>query len=133
MVNQQKPSKGIHIALWVAQVLLAVSLVWASYMKLFQPVEKLSAMWPWTGQVPVAVVKLTGMVDLLAALGLILPLLFRIQPKLTPIAAVGIIVLMLCAGIFHIMRGEASLIGVNIFFAVLAAFIAWGRFKNVSG
>jgi hypothetical protein len=99
--------------------------------EIIQPTEKLAAMWPWTDQVPAALVKLTGMVDLLGAVGLILPSLLHIQPKLTPIAAIGVIVLMLCASIFHIVRGEASLIGVNIVFAAIAAFVAWGRFKKV--
>jgi hypothetical protein len=130
MANQQKSSKIIHLILWIVQVVLAASFVWAGLMKLFQPTEKLSAMWPWAGEVPVALLKLTGIVDLLGAVGLILPSLFRIKPKLTPIAAIGVIVLMLCAGIFHIVRGEASVIWVNIAFAAMAAFIAWGRLKK---
>lgn len=120
----------MKISLWAAQLLLAAGFIWASMMKLFQPIEQLSAMWPWTGQVPLALVKFTGIVDLLAASGLILPSLTRIQPKLTPITAIGIIALMLCASIFHISRGEASVIGINIIFALIAAFIAWGRFKK---
>lgn len=117
----------MHITLWLAQVVLAIVLGWAASMKLFQPIEKLSAMWPWTGQIPVLLVKLSGIVDLIGAIGLILPALVRIKPQLTPIAALGIIVLMVCASIFHIARGEASGIGVNIVFALIAAFIAWGR------
>jgi len=131
MNDQHKPSKAINFALWVAQVFLAASLIWASLMKLFQPIEKLSAMWPWTGQIPVAMVKFTGIIDLLGAIGLILPALIRVKPKLTPIAALGIIALMICATTFHIIRGEASVIGANIVFAILAAFVAWGRFKKV--
>jgi len=130
MENQQKTSKIIHITLWGAQVILAGSLIWAASMKLFQPIEKLSAMWPWTSQISVTAVKLTGIVDLLGALGLILPALLRTRPKLTPIAAIAIVLLMLCASIFHIARGEASLIGVNIVFAVIAAFVAWGRLRK---
>ena len=117
----------MHIVLWIAQAVLAISLVWAALMKLGQPIEKLSAMWPWTGQVPAGLVKLTGLLDLASALGLILPSLLRIKPNLTAVAAMGIVVLMVCASIFHITRGEASLIGVNIIFAVIAGFIAWGR------
>ncbi|GAB3557682.1 DoxX family protein [Spirosoma fluminis] len=131
MIDQQPYSRTIHNMLWVAQVSLAASLVWAAGMKLVQPVDKLSAMWPWVGQVPAALVKFTGLVDLLGAIGLILPSLVRIKPKLTPIAAIGIIVLMLCASIFHIGRGEASGIGVNIVFAIIAAFVAWGRLRKV--
>lgn len=128
MVYPQKSSRAIHIALWVVQVVLTASFVWAAWMKLFQPIDRLSAMWPWTGQVPTALVRATGIVDFLGAMGLILPSLLRIQPRLTPIAAMAIIVLMLCASVFHSMRGEASVIGVNIVFGIMAAFVAWGRF-----
>ena len=128
MSSQQKPSKAINIVLWVAQVVLATTFIWAAAMKWFQPVEKLAAMWPWTGQIPGILVKLTGLIDLVGAVGLILPSLLRIKPKLTPIAAIGIILLMISASIFHIARGEAAQIGANIVFAGMAAFIAWGRF-----
>ena len=80
---------------------------------------------------PVMGVKLTGVVDLLGAMGLVLPTLLRIRPGLTPIAAICIILLMVCASVFHLMRGEASVIGVNVVFALLAAFVAWGRFTRV--
>ncbi|GAB3977912.1 DoxX family protein [Spirosoma terrae] len=127
MENQRISSNVVHIVLWVVQVILAVSLIWAAWMKLVQPIEQLATMWPWAGQVPVALVKMTGIVDLLGAAGLILPSVLRIQPKLTPMAAISIIILMVCASVFHIMRGEVALIGVNIVFAILAAFVAWGR------
>jgi uncharacterized membrane protein YphA (DoxX/SURF4 family) len=131
MRRQPKSSKTLHLTLWVAQVVLAGSFMWAGLAKLFQPVETIAAMWPWTGQVPVALVKLTGIADVAGAIGLILPSLLGNQAKLTPITALGVIVLMVCAGIFHIARGEASQIGVNVAFALIAAFIAWGRFKKV--
>lgn len=130
MTNQQQPSKALNIALWTTQILLAASMVWAASMKLFQPVDKLAAMWPWAGQVPAAFVKFTGIIDLLGGLGLILPAMLHIRPRLTPITAIAVIVLMICASAFHISRGEASVIGVNIAFAAMAAFIAWGRLKE---
>lgn len=130
MANGQKPLTVLHIALWVVQILLAASLVWSAWMKLFQPINQLAAMWPWTGQIPATLVKLTGIVDFLGAIGLILPALLRIRPQLTPIAAGCIIVLMMCAITFHALRGEASVIGFNIVFALLAAFVAWGRFTK---
>lgn len=100
-------------------------------MKLIQPVASLSAMWPWAGQVPASLVKFTGVIDIVGAVGLILPSLLRIGPKLTPLAAMGVIALMLFASVFHIARGEASVIGVNIVFAAIAAFIIWGRVEKV--
>jgi hypothetical protein len=98
-------------------------------MKLFQTTGKLAEMWPWTADNAI-LVKLTGILDLLAGIGLVLPALLRIQPKLTIYAAYGTIALMVTASIFHIARGEASQIGVNIFFAVFAILIAWGRLKK---
>jgi uncharacterized membrane protein YphA (DoxX/SURF4 family) len=130
MTNQQKFSKAMHISLWAAQIVLAIVFIWAAMMKLFQPAEKLAAMWPWTGQVPASLVKFTGIVDLLGGIGLVLPSLLHIKPKLTPITAIGIIVLMVCGSVFHILRGEASAIRVNIIFTCIAIFIAWGRFRN---
>jgi len=129
MTNQQKSSKAMNIILWIAQVFVAAGFIWVAAIKLFQPIEKIAAMWPWTGEVPSLMVRLLGVVDLLGGLGLILPSLLHIKPRLTAFTAIAIIALMVCAGIFHIARGEAAVIGVNIFFAVIAAFIAWGRLK----
>lgn len=121
--------KTTHILLWVAQILLSVSLIWAAYVKLFHSIEQLEVMWPWTGEVSPGFVRLTGIIDLLGALGILLPALFRFKPVLTPIAASGIVLLMISACIFHICRGEASQIGFNIAFGAIAAFVAYGRFK----
>jgi len=129
MENKKASSKAMNVALWVAQIFLAVSLIWAAWMKLFFPIDRLSALWPWTDQIPLVLVKCSGMVDLLGAMGLILPALFRVRQRLVPMAAVAIVILMLCAGVFHVLRGEASVIGVNIVFAVVAGFVAWGRRK----
>jgi uncharacterized membrane protein len=125
----QPPSRSMHISLWVAQVILAAFLISGTILK-FMPVEKISAMMPWTGQLPLLEVRLLGIVDLLGALGLILPSWLRIKPRLTPWAAICIIALMICAITFHVSRGEASVIGTNIFAAGIATFIAWGRFKK---
>jgi uncharacterized membrane protein len=130
MTNQKAPSKVLNIALWVIQVILAVSLLMGTVMK-FMPIEKVAPIMPWMGQLPKITVRLSGVIDLLGALGLILPALFHIKPILTPWAAIGILLLMICASVFHIARGEASVIGANIVFAIMAAFIAWGRFKKV--
>lgn len=99
-------------------------------MKLAKSPAELAAMWPWAGEVSPALVKLTGIADLLGGLGLILPSLLRIKPALTSAAALGIVVLMICASVFHILRGEASQIGFNLVVAVLAGFVAWGRRKQ---
>ncbi len=107
--------------------MLAGVLGWAAWMKFFQPLKALAAKYPWMGQAPVAFLKFTGFVDLLGALGLILPGLLGIRPQLTCYAAIGVMLLMVAASIFHIVRGEAQVIGFNIVCFFVAGFIAWGR------
>jgi hypothetical protein len=124
-MSVRKSSKPLHAASWIIQVLLSATLIWAAYMKLFQTGEALSAMWPWTGDVPPVVVKLTGIMDLLAGLGLVLPGLLNIRPAITFVAAGGVVVLMVCAMVFHLSRGESP--AFNIVFAAFAAVVAWGR------
>jgi len=116
----------MNIFSWIAQVLLAATFIWSSATKLLSSPATLAAMWPWTGT-HLTLVKFTAIVDLLAGIGLILPTLLRIRPILTVYAAIGTIVLMIVAGIFHIMRGEGNAIGVNIFFAIVAGFVVWAR------
>ncbi|MDQ5928943.1 MAG: hypothetical protein QG594_721, partial [Bacteroidota bacterium] len=123
-------SKGLNITLWIAQTLISLTLIWAAYAKLLQPIEETAKMLPWAVDNP-GLLKFTGFIDLLGALGIILPAIFRIQPKLTVFAAYGTIALMIAASAFHVSRGEASLIGMNIFFLLLAVFVAWGRTKKV--
>lgn len=122
-MREQKTSRALNIALWATQILLAVTFLWAGTMKIFKPGE---LPWPWVKENP-GLVTITGVFDLLAGLGLVLPALFRIQPRLTVYAAYGTILLMIAASIFHISRGEGSQIGFNIFVLVCAIFIAWGR------
>ena len=130
MASQQRSSKAIHILLWVAQAVLAAMFLMAGAMKSTQPIEKLSQMMPWAGQIPEALVRFIGVSELLGAIGLLLPALLRIKPNLTPLAAVGLATIQLFAAAFHISRGETSVIGMNIALFLVAAFIAWGRFKK---
>jgi putative oxidoreductase len=130
MTSEQTRANTLNIILWIAQILLSASFIWAGLMKLFSPGEKLATMWPWTAE-NITLVKFTGVLDILAGIGLVLPGLLRIQPKITIYSAYGTILLMIAASIFHISRGEASQIGANIFFLALAIFIAWGRSKKV--
>ncbi|RNL78139.1 DoxX family protein [Sinomicrobium pectinilyticum] len=130
MAQKKSSLKLLNVLLWVAQLLLAVSLIWAAAMKLFQPAGTLARMWPWTADYPFLVM-LTGIVDLTGGIGLVLPAWRRISPKLTVFAAIGTLTLMITAIVFHISRNEASQTGINIFFAALAIFIVWGRTVKV--
>ncbi len=126
MTSEQKNSKTLNIILWIAQVVLALTFIWSASMKLFKPSD---LPWLWIKENP-GLVKATAILDFLAGIGLILPALLRIRPKLTIYAAYGTIVLMIAAIIFHISRGEASQIGFNVFVIITAVFIAWGRQKK---
>ncbi len=129
MIKEQKTSKALNITLWVAQVILAAGFLWGSSMKLFLTVHELAEMWPWTiGNR--GLVSFSAILDILIGVGLVLPTLLRILPKLTIYASYGAIALMIGASVFHISRGEASEIGINIFFGIIALFIAWGRLKK---
>jgi len=126
MTNTKKKSTGLNVTLWIVQGLLAASLFWAGGVKLMSSPDELAAMWPWTIEHR-TLVMLTGVVDLLAGIGLILPMALGVKPHLTVYAAYGVVVLMIVASVFHITRGEADSIGVNVVFGVMAAFVAWGR------
>lgn len=123
-------NKGLNIALWAAQVVLAGMFLMAGAMKSTQPIETLAVAMPWAGQVPAALVRFIGISEALGALGLLLPSLLRIRPQLTPLAASGLVLVMLLAAAFHISKGEVSALGINFTLGLVAAFIAWGRWKK---
>lgn len=127
--TQPTRPKGLFTTLWIIQATLALGFAWAAFTKLFSSPEELAAMWPWTAAHP-TLVKVTGIIDLAAAFGFVLPGLFKTLPKLTLYTAYGTLLLMLVATGFHIIRGEASVIGVNVFFALASAVVIWGRSKR---
>ncbi|MCU0699625.1 MAG: DoxX family protein [Myxococcaceae bacterium] len=123
------PSKGLHVGLWVAQGLLAAAFLMAGGMKVSAPLEQLQAQMPWVTGAMGGAVRFIGIVELLGALGLVLPAATRIMPKLTPLAAAGLLTVMVLGALTHISRGEYPMIVANLVLGGLAAFIAWGRFK----
>lgn len=129
MTQHQKNSKLFNTTAWICQILLSLTLLWAAGMKLFQPIDQLSQQWPWTADNAI-LTRGAGVVDLLGGLGLVLPMALGIRPILALYSAYGTIVLMVAASVFHISRGEASLIGFNIFVAFVAGFVVWVRSKK---
>tara|TARA_R110002020_G_scaffold6228_1_gene26045 strand:- start:189 stop:584 length:396 start_codon:yes stop_codon:yes gene_type:complete len=122
----QKRSNPLNISLWAVQILLILTFIYAGFMKLFFPAD---LPWLWIKENP-ELVWISGIVDVLAGLGLTLPSLLRIRPMLTVYAAFGTIALMLSAILFHVLRGEGDQIGFNVFMLIAAGFIAWGRGKK---
>jgi uncharacterized membrane protein YphA (DoxX/SURF4 family) len=118
----------MNVFLWVLQAVLALAFAVAGVQKALRPKEKLAANLPWVEDYGQGTVRFIGVVELLAAIGLILPALTGIAPVLTALAAVGLVVIMLLAMNTHRRRREWSGIGVNAVLLVLAAIVAWGRF-----
>jgi hypothetical protein len=123
-------NKALRIGLWAAQGLLAIVFCGAGFTKLITPIDQLAAMMPWAGQSPVFFVRAIGLIDLAGGLGVLLPALTRIQPRLTWLAALGCLVLQICAAIFHVGRGEFAVLPLNGMLFVLSAFVFWGRLRK---
>jgi hypothetical protein len=119
----------VNIALWVAQALLALAFLFAGGSKLLQPKDALAKRgMAFVEDFSAGQVKLIGSAEVLGALGLILPRATGIAPVLTPIAGVGLAILMIGAALTHLRRDERNAITPNASLFVLAAFVAVGRF-----
>ena len=118
----------MNIVLWILQALLALAFAMSGIMKLTQPKEKLAAQMAYVEDFSGGMVRLIGLLELLAAIGLIVPALTGILPILTPLAALGLVLIMLGAILTHLRRKEYSMIGVNFVLLLLAAIVAYGRF-----
>jgi len=99
----------------------------AGVMKAFQ-YERAKASLPWVKDVPHGLTTFIGIAELLGGLGLLLPAITGILPWLTPLAGVGLALVMLLAIGFHASRREPQAIGFNAVLLILAAFVAYGRF-----
>jgi putative oxidoreductase len=122
-------SKFIHSVLWILQVALAAAFGLAGFMKLTLPIEELAKQgMSFVNDYAVDTVRLIGISEVLGALGLILPAALRIKPILTPIAALGLTIIMVLATIYHAMHNEP--IVTTVLFLVITLFIAWGRLKK---
>jgi hypothetical protein len=117
--------QSLHIALWIFQVLLVLAFAAGSFMKLALPYATLAKTMPWAARTPEMAVRGIGAIELLGALGLLLPSILRILPVLTPIAAAGLVFTMLGAVATEISAGGNPV--TPLAFGLLAAFVAWGR------
>jgi hypothetical protein len=119
----------MNIALWIIAGLLAVAFLAGGAMKMIQPKEKLAASgFGFVEDFSAGAVKAIGAVEVLAAVGLILPAALDIGPVLVPLAAVGVVLLMIGAIITHLRRHEAQAIVMPLALLALAVLVAWGRF-----
>ncbi|WP_436757537.1 DoxX family protein [Streptosporangium sp. V21-05] len=122
----------MNIVLWVVQGLLALAFLFAGYTKATKSRADLSGQMPWVEDFSDGQVKIIGILEVLAAFGLILPAVTGILPVLTPIAAAALAVTMVGALVVHLRRKEYPGIVVNVVLLLLSAFVAWGRFGPYS-
>jgi putative oxidoreductase len=122
-----RPSRALNVTLWAAQLLLAALFFLVGYTHAASPIEVAIQRAPWVASLPVALVRFIGVAELAGAIGLLLPAATRIRPMLTPLAAAGLAIMMLLAIPFHLLRGEASAVGINLVLGSLATLVALGR------
>lgn len=122
-------ARVMNVVLWIVAAVLAAAFLAAGSMKILQPKQALAERGlAWVDSFPAAGVKAIGALEVLAAIGLIVPPLIGVAPELAPAAAVGLILLMLGAAITHQRRGEPQYMGANALLLLLAAVVVWGRF-----
>ena len=115
----------MNVALWIVQGLLAALFLFAGGAKLVLPLDQMAG--------PVALpgwfLRFLGVAEVLGALGLVLPGLLRIRPGLTPLAAAGLVIIMIGATVVTLVGGMVAVALVNVVVALLAAFVAYGRWR----
>ena len=115
----------MNIALWIAQGLLAAIFLFAGGMKLVLPVEEMTKQLPLPG----LFLRFIAVCEVLGAIGVILPWLLGIRPGLTPLAAAGLVPIMIGATVFTLATSEAPLALIPLVLGLLAAFVAYGRWR----
>jgi hypothetical protein len=117
----------MNAALWVVQGLLALLFLFAGGMKLVMPIEELTKQMPLPGWF----VRFIAVAEVLGGLGLILPGLLRIRPGLTPLAAAGLVIIMIGATVVSVMTVGVAMALIPLVTGLLAAFVAYGRWRLV--
>ena len=118
----------MNIVLWICAGLLAAMFLLAGVMKVAMPREKLLPIMQWSKTWSDAQLRALGAVEVLGAIGLILPRALNIAPVLTPLAAVGCAIVMVGATITHIRMKDYKGVGMPVVLLVLAVVVAAGRF-----
>lgn len=118
----------MNTTLWIVQGLLTFVFLMAGFMKVSRSKDQLASQMAWVEDFSQSQIRMIGFTEILGALGLVLPMITGILPTLTPIAAIGFVLLMLGATTTHLRRGENPMAMMTIALALMAAFVAYGRF-----
>ena len=117
----------MHIVLWLVQILLALVFLMAGAMKVTRPREVLAENMAWVEDFSQSQLRMIGALEILGALGLILPAVTGVLPGLAALAAVGLALTMAGAIIVHVRRKEYPNVIGNIVLLALVVFLAYGR------
>lgn len=123
--NGARRKRPIIYVLWVTQALLALLFLFAGGLKLVLPLEALKG----PVSLPGWFVRFIGVAEVLGALGLVLPGLLRIRPSLTPLAAGGLVIIMIGATVITLVSGGAAQAVIPFATGILAAFVAYSRWR----
>ena len=116
----------MNIVLWILQIFLGLYFIAIGVMHFIIP-EGLPPQLSWMYDLSPALHWISGIAEILGGLGLILPGIFKIQTRLTWMAAYGLSLVMVGAMIYHFTRGETQNIAFNVLLLVLTAFVGYGR------
>jgi uncharacterized membrane protein len=116
------------IAVWIVSGILAALYLFAGVQKTFLPEDKIMKSFPYTETTGLRVTRIVGVLEIIGAIGLILPALTGIAPILSAFAALGLVLIQVGAVAVHIRRNEYKMLPMNLVLLLLAAFVAVGRF-----
>ena len=123
--STQAPSQKTTVLLWIIQGLLALVFMFAGVMKFVTPIEEMTKQVPLPG----LFLRFIGLAEVLGAIGLILPGLFRIQTGLTPLAAAGLAIITVGATVVTLMTGGGAMALIPLVVALLSAFVAYSHWR----
>ena len=123
----------MNMALWIVAIVLAAAFAGSGLVKELVPKEKLvTSGQGWAQDYSPTSIRLIGLAEILGAIGLVVPAAVHIAPILVPLAAIGLVLVMVGAAVVHARRNEPMNIAVNLVLIALAVFVAWGRFGPYS-
>lgn len=119
----------MNIGLWIVQALLAALFIFSGVMKFITPMEEMTKQMP----MPAWFLYFIGICEILGGVGLVLPSWLRIKPGLTPLAAIGLLIVMIGAVIVTVMTPDRAMAIIPAAVGVLLAWVAWARRRTASG
>ncbi len=113
------------VAYWIVAALLALLYLYSGGLKVLRTPEQLRPMMGWVDTMPLRLVRTIGVLEVLGAIGLIVPPLTGVAPALAVAAATGLVLIQIGGISLHLKRGEVKVIGLNIVLLALAAVEIW--------